>query len=177
MIRTQRKTGPTMSVAKAQRTKDAAYMDMVREASEAWKKRPPGAVTDDPWTNAVIAACSAKRNIELLAAYLETTEGLTREQSRDLVGVLRSLKAWNKKRPRGKPGGVHLRWQRPHYLVAWLVERLPRSKRTDERVSHFIRMISGWAFRRGKPPLDPHPGGIDHERVKALLRGSKSRRL
>src|SRR5262249_48623664 len=145
----------------------------------AWEKRAPtGFATDDPWTNAVIAACSTPCNVEPLVAYLETTEGLTREQLRHLVGVLRSLKARSEKRPRGKPGGSWQRWSKPHYIVAWFVEHnRPPAERTDALISRYIREFNGWAFMRDKPPLDPHPGGTDHERVKRLLRDPKSRRL
>jgi hypothetical protein len=99
----------------------------------------------------------------------------------------------------GKPGG--LRWRLPHYLVAYLVERwrsrlrlsddgmamaamteicLPPSGvewSTDELITYWIKYTNGWAFMRGKTPLDPEIGGRDHERVKTLLRGSKRRRL
>jgi hypothetical protein len=81
----------------------------------------------------------------------------------------------------GKPGGRHQRWRLPHYIVAYLVERSERSPCTersrDELITHWINVINGWAFMRGKPPLDPVVGERDHERVKTLRRGSKRRRL
>jgi hypothetical protein len=106
---------------------------------------------------------------------------------KDIAGALRYQ--CEPRRP-GKPGGRHLRWQRQHYLVAWLVERGPTlppevcceaaiasHTGTDELISHWINVINGWAFVRGKRPLDPRVGSGDHERVKMLLRGSKQRRL
>ena len=88
--------------------------------------------------------------------------------------IAAALRGECKSRRRGKPGGQHQRWQRPHYLVAWLAER---SYRTDASITHWINVINGWAFMRGKPPLDPEVGSGDHERIKMLLRGSKRRRL
>jgi len=78
----------------------------------------------------------------------------------------------------GKPGGQHLRWQRPHYLVAYMVEQSPCDEHSeDELITRWINGINGWAVMRGKKPLDPEPGEWDHERVKALLLGWKRRRL
>jgi hypothetical protein len=78
----------------------------------------------------------------------------------------------------GKPGGRHLRWQRPHYLAARLVERSSCAKySTDALITYWINFINGCAFMRGRPPLDLKPGSRDHLRVAALLRGSKRRRL
>jgi hypothetical protein len=79
-------------------------------------------------------------------------------------------------RQRGKPGGRHLRWLRPHYLVAWLVEQSSNKYSTDALITWWINYING-AFMRGKPLLDLRTGSRDHERVKMLLRGSKRRRL
>jgi hypothetical protein len=77
----------------------------------------------------------------------------------------------------GKPGGWHLRWRRPHYLAARLIESRPPSERTDNLITDAIRTINGWAFMRGRQPLDAAVGSRDFERVRTLLRGSKARRL
>jgi hypothetical protein len=48
---------------------------------------------------------------------------------------------------------------------------------TEELITHWIKVINGWAFMRGRKRLDPRPGSRDHLRVVTLLRGSKRRRL
>jgi len=81
----------------------------------------------------------------------------------------------------GKPGGRHLRWQQPHYVVAWLVERTsPCDARSeDELITHWMKFINTWAVMQmpGRKPLKTAMGSRDHERVKALLRRPKHRRL
>jgi hypothetical protein len=93
-----------------------------------------------------------------------------------IVDVAAALRRECEPRRPGNPGGRYLRWQRPHYLVANLVEQSAWRSR-DESITNWINVINGWAFMRGKPPLDPAVGSDDHERVKMLLRGSKRRRL
>ncbi|MGZ5814352.1 MAG: hypothetical protein ACXWJR_11820, partial [Xanthobacteraceae bacterium] len=143
---TGKRTKP-QPMSAAQRIKDAAYQDMVRDMAEAWK-RPGGTITGDSWIDAVVAACGTNGDSEPLASYLEGAEELTQQQLRDLAGVLRLLSSRGEKRPRGKPGGLHLRWQRPHYLVAWFVEHHPPAERTGELITRYIGVINGWAFMR-----------------------------
>jgi hypothetical protein len=82
-------------------------------------------------------------------------------------------------RRKGSPGGTHRRWLRQHYVVAWLVERTRSrdGRSTEERITHWINVINGWAAWRDEARLDPEPGLPDHERVIELLRKSRRRRL
>jgi len=131
----------------------AARREYEKWLTEAWKKKP--------------------RQPSCLAVLIQQPD----VPIKDIAAVLRWQCApqWA-----GKPFGPHLRWQRPHYLVAWLVELsscAEQSKDKDESIRYWIKNVSRWAFMRGKTPLDPEPGGRDHERVKTLLRGPKRRRL
>jgi hypothetical protein len=127
----------------------AALRERERRLTEGWKNQP--------------------KNQSSLAWLIQSDYPI-----RDVATLLRGL---YRPRRRGKPGGACWRWTRPHYLVAWLVENQPRAERTDKLITAKIRTINGWWIMRGKMPLDPEPGSRDHERVKALLHGSKRRRL
>jgi hypothetical protein len=152
----------------------AAQREYEKRIGEAWKQPPP--------------------QQSALAFLIKSDAPI-----KDVAAAL--LHQYEPRRP-GKPGGPHLRWQRPHYLVAWLVERYQDDSlrlsddgmamaamtdiclspagiewSTDELITHWINVINGWAFMRGRPPLDAGPGSRDHERVRTLLRGSKCRRL
>jgi hypothetical protein len=133
-----------------------------------------------------VAAARRERDKRLAEAWKK----LPRQES-DLAILIRSdvpikdvavaLRRQFEPQRQGKPGGRHQRWRLPHYIVAYWVERSERApcaeRSTDESITHWINVINGWAFMRGKPPLDPVVGERDHERVKTLLRGSKRRRL
>ena len=117
--------------------------------------------------------------------------------TKEIAALLHRL---NAPLPEGKPGGAHTRWRRPHYPVAYLVEKAAAYERTaykawrlqqgegatdpapirhskDELISHWINVINGWHFMRDKPRLDPEVGSHDHERIKRLLREPRHLRL
>jgi hypothetical protein len=77
---------------------------------------------------------------------------------------------------RGKPGGAHWRWTKPHYLIAHFIEQ-SGAKRTDGCIRDWINTVNGWETMRDRQRLDPQPGSRDHGRIRELLRGPKSRRL
>ena len=91
---------------------------------------------------------------------------LIRDPSIPSKRVANVLRAECAKLPRGKPGGAHWRWTKPHYLIAYFIEQ-SGAERTDGCISVWIERINGWA----------QPGSRDHMRVRELLRGSKRRRL
>jgi hypothetical protein len=139
-------------VATPAEKREAARREYEKRLTEAWKKGP--------------------RQQSSLAVLIQSDTPI-----KDVAAAL--LHQYGPRRP-GKPGGWHLRWQRPHYLVAYMVERTsPRRALhmvTDQFISRWIEAINGWAFMRDKTKLDPEPGSRDHERVKKLLRGSKRQR-
>jgi len=102
---------------------------------------------------------------------------LIREPSVPIKRVADVLRAECAKRGRGKPGGAHLRWTQPLYLIAWFVESCPNNEPIDKRISKMIQDANGWAIMRDKRRLDHCAGSWDHERVKDLLRRSKRQRL
>jgi hypothetical protein len=80
------------------------------------------------------------------------------------------------KRGRGKPGGAHWRWTKPHYLIAWFIEQ-SGAEPTDAYISTWIDIANGWKMMHDRQRLDPQHGSRDVLRVRELLRGSKRRRL
>jgi hypothetical protein len=101
---------------------------------------------------------------------------LIREPSFPIERVADVLRAECALRGRGKPGGTLWRWRKPLYLVAWFIEQ-SGAKPTDECISSWINAANGWAIMNGRRRLDASAGSRAHERVKTLLRESKSRRL
>ena len=55
---------------------------------------------------------------------------LIREPSVPIQRVADVLRAECAKRARGKPGGAHWRWTKPHYLIAYFIEQ-SGAERTD----------------------------------------------
>jgi hypothetical protein len=119
------------------------WLEYKKRLTEAWKKKPPQ-------SGLAILIQQLDVPIKVVA------EVLRREYPRRRVG-----------RPAGR------RWESPHYVVAYMVKRTsPRQAPhmiTDEFISRWIEDINGWAFMRGKSPLDPEPGSREHERVPRLL--------
>jgi hypothetical protein len=101
---------------------------------------------------------------------------LIRDPSAPIEHVADVLRAECAKRGRGKPGGAHWRWTKPHYLIAHFIEQ-SGAERTDGCISDWIDKVNGWAMMRNRKRLDPQPSSRDHTRVRELLRGSKRRRL
>ena len=101
---------------------------------------------------------------------------LIREPSVPIERVADVLRAQFAKRGRGKPGGAHWRWTKPHYLIAYFIEQ-SGAERTDGCISAWIDRVNGWAMMHNRQRLDPQPSSRDHTRVRELLRGSKRRRL
>jgi hypothetical protein len=126
----------------------AIYSERDRRLAEAWKAPP-------------------KRESSLAI--------LIREPSVPIGRVADVLRAQFAKRGRGKPGGAHWRWTKPHYLIAWFIEQ-SGAERTDGCISAWIDRVNGWAMMHNRK-LDPQPSSRDHTRVRELLRGSKIRRL
>lgn len=146
----RRKTSPlTTSIAAAEPLPADAYERRCAKIRDAWKQ--------------------PQKNPSSLALLIRSDYPI-----KDIAALMRNL---YRPRRRGKPGGAHWRWTLPLQLAAWLVGRLPRAERTDKAIADVIRILNGWAFRRGKRPLDSRPGSRDHERVKTLLRGSRRQRL
>ena len=131
----------------------AALREREKRLTESWKNHPP-------------------REMEALAWLMRSDHPI-----KDIAVLLRQMHRPRRRSKPGKPGGRHLRWQRPHYLVAWLVESWPHAKRTDVEISSMISTVNSWHLMQGKRPLDPEPSKRDHDRVKTLLRESKDRRL
>ena len=101
---------------------------------------------------------------------------LIRDPSVSIKRVADVLRAECAKRARGKPGGAHWRWTKPHYLIAYFIEQ-SGAKRTDGCISAWIDWFNGWEMMHKRQRLDPQPGSSDHARVRELLRGPKRRRL
>jgi hypothetical protein len=136
---------------------------------------------------------------ETVAAWREYDRALTEawkkpRQESPLAFLIRSdvpiediaaaLKRRYASRGKGRPGGAHTRWLLRHLVIAWYVEQAtprPRDKFDKERITRWIDESNSWAaWLRPSPKrrrLDPQPGSRDHERVVALLRKSKRRRL
>src|SRR6185436_5747137 len=70
---------------------------------------------------------------------------LIREPSVPIARVADVLRAQCAKRERGKPGGAHWRWTKPHYLIAWFIEQ-SGAKRIDGCISAWIDRVNGWAM-------------------------------
>jgi hypothetical protein len=112
---------------------------------------------------------------------------LSSDQRHSLSNLIELLHA------RGQPrkGGKHKlqRWEKPHYVVARVAEaRIKRWKTKNGKktipkrkhqsiVASVMRSANKWAMMQGQPPLDPTVASKDFERVEALLREPKSRRL
>jgi hypothetical protein len=129
--------------------RQATYSERDRRLAEAWKAPP-------------------KQESSLAI--------LIREPSVPIERVADVLRAECAKRGRGKPGGAHWRWTKPHYLIAYFIEQ-SGAKRTDGCIRDWINTVNGWETMRDRQRLDPQPGSRDHARIRELLRGPKSRRL
>jgi hypothetical protein len=129
--------------------RQATYSERDRRLAEAWKAPP-------------------KQESSLAI--------LIREPSVPIERVADVLRAECAKRGRGKPGGAHWRWTKPHYLIAHFIEQ-SGAKRTDGCIRDWINTVNGWETMRDRQRLDPQPGSRDHARIRELLLRPKSRRL
>ena len=127
--------------------RQAIYSERNRQLAEGWKGPP--------------------KQVSSLAMLIREPSVLIKR----VAGVLRAECA---KRGRGKPGGAHWRWTKPHYLIAYFIEQ-SGAERTDGCISAWIDTANGWAMMHNRHRLDPQPWSRDHMRVRELLRGSKCR--
>ena len=74
---------------------------------------------------------------------------LIREPSVPIERVADVLRAECAKRGRGKPGGAHWRWTKPHYLIAYFIEQ-SGAERTDGCISAWIDRVNGWAMMHNR---------------------------
>ena len=112
----------------------AIYSDRDRRLAESWKGPP-----------------EAGKHLAILI----------REPSVPVQRVADVLRAECAKRGRGKPGGAHWRWTKPHYLIAYFIEQ-SGAERTDGCISTWIDRTNGRATMHKRQRLDPQPGSRDH---------------
>ena len=121
-------------------------------------------------------------DIDPLIAVLRSDRPLSSENREQLARLIDLLHALGQVRKRGKPGGVHTRWNNPNYIAAYLVERrLAKLKQDTGRrkvsaaqrekiIEDVIGEMKGWAVTQ-------HKRLPREERVLELLREPKNRRL
>jgi hypothetical protein len=158
----------------------AAYREYDEQVSTAWKKST-ASVTGDEFLDAAMAL-HERNDIAPLLAFVRSDRPLSSENRDNLARLIKFLHARSQPRREGKPGGKHLRWQKPEYVAAFLVDQFKEAWRREHGkdnvpatqeakfVDAVIHQMGTWAMMRGKPPLR-------RERIIALLREPKDRRL
>lgn len=150
-------------------------------ALDAWHDRgdlgPLLALAPTDSDEAVLAWLNSN-DIIPLAAFVASGQPLSADARRIVVSELLGMR----KPSRGKPGGAHLRWSIPLYVVTYLAEcdirkwkrdhckKAVPSAITDQFIEARIAQTQSWAMMRGKPE-------VTGDQVRMLLREPKSRRL
>lgn len=157
----------------------AAYREYDEQVSTAWKKSTASA-TGDEFLDAAMAL-HERNDIAPLLAFVRSDRPLSSENRDNLARLIKFLHARGQPRRAGKPGGMHLRWLKPNYMAAFLVDICKAGWRQDHGKHHvpatqeeeFIDAMIGqmgtWVKMRGKR--------FNKERIIALLHEPKDRRL